>query len=164
MTPQAGRIAKVKSRSRQLNALVKSMRIVLISPKLSNDSCKWFKRFIKQWYVYCILIEKHKKMMLVYFSTNKFNCPAGVYMLKANIRNNRRRCEICSKLKILWTYFTPCFNVSIVNFEHVIAGWELTSNFFADFLQTFFVIFSHNLKVEFTLFFLYLFRSWGFLD
>ena len=23
----------------------------------------------------------------------------------------------------LWTYFTPCYSVSIVNFEHVIAGW-----------------------------------------
>ena len=23
----------------------------------------------------------------------------------------------------LWTYFTPCSSVSIVNFEHVIAGW-----------------------------------------
>ena len=22
-----------------------------------------------------------------------------------------------------WAYFTPCFSVSIVNFEHVIAGW-----------------------------------------
>ena len=25
----------------------------------------------------------------------------------------------------LWTYFTPCYIVSIVNFEHVIADWEL---------------------------------------
>ena len=149
MTPQVGRIAKVKSRSRQLNALVKSMRIVLISPKLSNDSCKWFKRFIKQWYD-CILIEKHKKMMLVYFSTNKFNCPASIYMLKVNNRNNRRRCEICSKLTILWTYFTPCFSVSIVNFEHVIAGWVLTSIFSQIFCRHFSWIFSHNLKVEFT--------------
>ena len=55
-------------------------------------------------------------------------------------RNTRTRCEICSKLTTiktperrhqlpsgvcnLWTYFTPCFRVSIVNFEHVIAGWD----------------------------------------
>ena len=26
----------------------------------------------------------------------------------------------------LWTYFTPCSSVSIVNFEHVIAGWDVT--------------------------------------
>ena len=25
------------------------------------------------------------------------------------------------------TYFTPCSNVCIVNFEHVIAGWEMSS-------------------------------------
>ena len=34
----------------------------------------------------------------------------------------------CSKLTIAtrWTYFTPCSSVSIVNFEHVIAGWVLS--------------------------------------
>ena len=26
----------------------------------------------------------------------------------------------------LWTYFTPCFNIFIVNFEHVIANWVPT--------------------------------------
>ena len=26
----------------------------------------------------------------------------------------------------LWTYFTPCFSVSIVNFEHVRAGWDVS--------------------------------------
>ena len=29
------------------------------------------------------------------------------------------RCLYC----YLWTYFTPCYSVSIVNFEHQIAGW-----------------------------------------
>ena len=29
----------------------------------------------------------------------------------------------CSKLTI-WTYFTPCSSVSIVNFEHVNTDWE----------------------------------------
>ena len=27
-----------------------------------------------------------------------------------------------------WTYFTPCFSVSIVNFEHVIAGWVVSGS------------------------------------
>ena len=27
----------------------------------------------------------------------------------------------------LWTYFTPCSNVSIVNFEQVNAGWEVAT-------------------------------------
>ena len=36
---------------------------------------------------------------------------------KFNNRNTRKRCEIYSK-------FTPCSSVSIVNFDNVIAGWE----------------------------------------
>ena len=42
--------------------------------------------------------------------------PAYIYQLKVNNRNSRKKCEICSKLKIK-TYFTPCFSVSIVDFE-----------------------------------------------
>ena len=37
--------------------------------------------------------------------------PASIYLLKVNNRNTR-------------TYFIPCSSVSIVNFEHVIAGWD----------------------------------------
>ena len=61
---------------------------------------------------------------------------------KLNNRNTRTRCEICSKLIIktperrhwrrcgvfiikLWTYFTPCSSVSIVDFEQVNAGWVI---------------------------------------
>ena len=36
--------------------------------------------------------------------------PSGNYMFKVDNRNTR-------------TYFTPCYSVSIVNFENVIAGW-----------------------------------------
>ena len=65
--------------------------------------------------------------------------PAVIYLLKVNKRNTKTRCEICSKLTIKtperrqWRrsgvftvnlYFTPCSSVSIVNFEHVNAGWE----------------------------------------
>ena len=60
--------------------------------------------------------------------------PAGNYLFKVNNRNTITRCEICSKLTIVnsvvlvsllltLTYFTPCYSVSIVNFEHVIAGF-----------------------------------------
>ena len=58
--------------------------------------------------------------------------PASNFMFKVNNINTIRRCEICSKLTIkiperhlwylysqLWTYFTPCSSVSIVNFEQV---------------------------------------------
>ena len=63
---------------------------------------------------------------------------AGIYLLKVNNRNTRTRCEICSKLTIhqnddngvilvslllTLNIFTPCSSVSIVNFQHVIAGW-----------------------------------------
>ena len=40
-------------------------------------------------------------------------------MFKVNNRNTRTSCEICSK-------FTPCFTVSIVNFEQVNAEWVQT--------------------------------------
>ena len=57
--------------------------------------------------------------------------PAGIYLLKVNDRNTRTRCEICSKLTIkiperCHHHFTSCSSVSIVNFEHVIAGWVLS--------------------------------------
>ena len=50
----------------------------------------------------------------------------GIYLLKGNNRNTRTRCETCSKLTIKiperrqWRFF-------IVNFEHVIAGWDCIS-------------------------------------
>ena len=47
------------------------------------------------------------------------NIPAGNYLLKVNSINTRTRCEICSKLTIK----TP-ERRHIVNFEHVIAGWD----------------------------------------
>ena len=56
-------------------------------------------------------------------------------MFKVNNRNTRTRCEICSKLNtktperrqwrpsgVFIVNFTPCSNVFIVNFEHVIAN------------------------------------------
>ena len=63
--------------------------------------------------------------------------PASIYLLKVSNRNIRTRCEICSKLPVkplesfwclycwLWKYVTPCSSIFIINFEHVIACWEL---------------------------------------
>ena len=48
------------------------------------------------------------------FHQSKQSHPAGIYLLKVNNRNSRTGCEICSKLT----------SISIVNFEHVFAGWE----------------------------------------
>ena len=57
--------------------------------------------------------------------------PAGIYLLKVNNRNTRTKCEICSKLTIKTPEqrqsFTLCSSVSIVNLEHVIAGWIMNS-------------------------------------
>ena len=59
----------------------------------------------------------------------KNSFPVGIYLLKFNNRNTKKRCEICLKLTIKTperrhtSYFTPCSNVSVVNFGHVIAGW-----------------------------------------
>ena len=49
--------------------------------------------------------------------------PAGNYMFKVNNRNTRTRCEIYSKLTIK---IPECgiINFAIVNFEHVMTGWE----------------------------------------
>ena len=59
----------------------------------------------------------------------------GIYLLKVNNRNNRTRCEICSKLPIKkperrhlrrsgvfivkFEHISRCYSVSIVNFEYV---------------------------------------------
>ena len=65
-----------------------------------------------------------------------------MYLFKVNNRNTRARCEKCSKLTIKtpkrrqWRRFGVfivnlehtshlCSSVSIVNFEHAIAGWGL---------------------------------------
>ena len=61
-----------------------------------------------------------------------YDSPAGISLLNINNRNTGTRCEICSKLTwclycYLWTYFTPFSSFSIVNFENVIADWELVS-------------------------------------
>ena len=89
---------------------------------------------------YLCNISRKKWTMKLIFSMLIGIKPAGIYMLKVNNRNTRARCEICWKLTIkiperrlasfwyiycyIWTYFTPCSSISIVNFEHVIAGWE----------------------------------------
>ena len=55
--------------------------------------------------------------------------------LPVHNRNTRARCEICSKSTInilkrhrsdvfIVNFFTPCYSVSIVNFENVVAGWK----------------------------------------
>ena len=53
--------------------------------------------------------------------------PAGVYLLEVNNRNTRTRCEICSVLTIMAPERRQCSNVSIVNFEHAIAGWRFVT-------------------------------------
>ena len=73
------------------------------------------------------------------------NYPAGNYMFKADNRNTRISCEICSKLTIKktewhqWccsgafivnlTCFTPCTSVSIVNIKLINAGWVESCSF-----------------------------------
>ena len=50
---------------------------------------------------------------------------AGTYLLKVNNRNTRTRCEICSKLTIKVPERRRGRISFIVDFEHVIAGWEI---------------------------------------
>ena len=69
--------------------------------------------------------------------------PADNHIFKANNRNIRKRCEICSKLTIktperhlasfcclyfyFWTYIIPWPSVFIVNLEQVNASWDSVS-------------------------------------
>ena len=64
--------------------------------------------------------------------------PAGNYMFKVNNRNTRARSEklfkvnnkdTCCLYWKIWTFFTPCSSVSIVNFEQLNAGCDI--RFFA---------------------------------
>ena len=70
----------------------------------------------------------------------KLSFPAGIYLLKVNNRNNRTRCDT-TRTTLITSRSGSVFNVnfthvsdlvlvvSIVNFEHVIAGW--VEHFFA---------------------------------
>ena len=44
-------------------------------------------------------------------------------MFKVN-KKDTRTIPLASFRSLLLTYFTPCPNVTIANFEHVIANWE----------------------------------------
>ena len=50
---------------------------------------------------------------------------AGTYLLKVNNRNTRTWCETCSKLTIKVPERRRGRISFIVDFEHVIAGWEI---------------------------------------
>ena len=57
--------------------------------------------------------------MYILFALNDIPLdPAGIYLLKVNNRNTR-----------------PCSSVSIVNFEHVIAGWGCSKVLILSFLE-----------------------------
>ena len=60
-----------------------------------------------------------------YFATliKLITYPAGIYLLKVNNKNTRKRCDVCSKLTIKTLEQHQVSAVfSIVNFEHVIAS------------------------------------------
>ena len=54
-------------------------------------------------------------------------------MLKVNNKDTRT-----TPMASPWTYFTPCSSVSIVNFEHLIAGWVCANKWKASALSPFF--------------------------
>ena len=72
-------------------------------------------------------------------TSNSMNLPANIYLFKVNTRNTRKRWEICSKLimktaewrqwyhtdifMLTWTYSSPSYSVSIVDFEQVNVSW-----------------------------------------
>ena len=87
-------------------------------------------------YCGCFTLENFPAFLKFLFSNN----PVGIYLLKVKNRITTTWCEIYSKLtrktpeRRHWRrsgvfidyfeHFTPCSSVSIINFEHLIAGWE----------------------------------------
>ena len=67
--------------------------------------------------------------------------PAGIYLIKVSNKNTKTGCEICSKLTLktveqwqcqsggffcyLWTIFTQCSNIFIVEFEQADDNWVI---------------------------------------
>ena len=76
-----------------------------------------------------------------YILCSKPSISASIYLLKVNNKNTRIRCKIRSKLIktpkqrhwrrsgvfIVVNFFHTFSSISIVNFEHLIAGWDRSS-------------------------------------
>ena len=72
------------------------------------------------WFLFSIFRLLHI-FNLVTSAANSKLCPVGVYLLKANNRNTRTKCEICSVLTIKTPerrQWRRC-GIFIVNFEHI---------------------------------------------
>ena len=85
----------------------------------------------KLWWFNKAKIKTVKNKFISKFQISEnYRKPANIYLFKVDNRNTRKRCEICSKLTIKipeWltlNIFHTCSTVSVVNFEHVIAGWD----------------------------------------
>ena len=52
-----------------------------------------------------------------------FLCSNGFHLSEVNKIKVNKKIDIRTYFQHLWTYFTPCSSVSMVNFEHAIAGW-----------------------------------------
>ena len=99
--------------------------------KLHLMIIKYFLVFGNDFYIF------FKNSKFLYGFHNEWS-PSNVYLFKVRNRKTRNRCEICSELTIKiskrcqwhrsivffldFEYSTPCYSVSILNFEQVIAG------------------------------------------
>ena len=90
--------------------IISCVGIITVSVKYSS----W--RLFDYW-----LLNGASVIILAIVPYTEFLYPAGIYLLKVNIRNTRIRCEICSKLTIKtpkWRQW-HCSGVFIFNFEHI---------------------------------------------
>ena len=68
------------------------------------------------------------------FRTTSKHLPGNIYLFKVDIRNSRKRCEICPKKTIKtaerrhWTYFIP-FSRAAIDFEQVNICWDMMELF-----------------------------------
>ena len=90
-----------------------------------------------------LLFRSFWSFLYTYMSGGPF--PASIYLIKVSNENTKTGCEICSKLTIkavkqwqwchsgffvfcyLWTIFTQCSNIFIVEFEQADDNWVICS-------------------------------------
>ena len=83
-------------------------------------------QWVMCFYVLCAFSCRFVEVGMTFYYHQPDINPAGIYLLNVNNRNIRKRCEICSNstIKVPERRHWRRSCIFIVNFEHVIAGWE----------------------------------------
>ena len=91
--------------------------------------CKTYRRFKSNSHL-LIKLSLLQEQLHVLINKSKQNYYARMAGKLTNVqRNSKPTASFWYLYCSLWTYFTSCSSVSIVNFEHVIAGWAMSTWF-----------------------------------